>query len=80
MATFGLGFCTKGIMAGRVRIPIHDWQGRLVAYAGRWVGPIEDLPEGEGKYELPAGFHKELELFNIHRVWIGGGFACRTHA
>jgi hypothetical protein len=27
VATFGLGFCTKGIMAGRVRIPIHDWQG-----------------------------------------------------
>ena len=55
-------------MAGRVCIPIHNADGQLVAYAGRWVGPLEDLPEGKGKYELPAGFHKELELFNLHRV------------
>jgi DNA primase len=68
VATFGLGFCGKGIMAGRVCIPIHDWQGQTVAYAGRWVGPLEDLPEGKGKYELPAGFRKEQELFNLHRV------------
>jgi DNA primase len=54
-------------MAGRVCIPIHDGEGQLAAYAGRWVGP-EDPPEGKGKYELPAGFRKELELFNLHRV------------
>jgi DNA primase len=64
VATFGLGFCSKGSMAGRVCIPIHDAEGALVAYAGRWVGPEEDLPEGKGKYELPSGFHKGLELFN----------------
>ena len=55
-------------MAGRVCIPIHDADGRTVAYAGRWVGPEEDLPEGKGKYELPAGFHTGLELFNLHRA------------
>ena len=55
-------------MAGRVCIPIHNWQGQTVAYAGRWVGKLEDLPEGEGKHELPGGFHKELELFNLNRV------------
>jgi DNA primase len=65
---FGLGYCGKGIMAGRVCVPIHDADGRTVAYAGRWVGPLEDLPEGKGRYELPAGFRKELELFNLHRV------------
>ena len=65
---FGLGFCDKGIMAGRVCIPIHNADGQIVAYAGRWVGPLEDLPEGKGKYELPAGFRKDLELFNLHRV------------
>jgi hypothetical protein len=68
IATFGLGYCGKGSMAGRVCIPIHDGDGALVAYAGRWVGPEEDLPEGKGKYELPAGFHKGLELFNLHRA------------
>jgi DNA primase len=55
-------------MAGRVCIPIHNWEGKLVAYAGRWVGPMEGLPEGKGKYELPSGFRKELELFNLHRA------------
>jgi DNA primase len=65
---FGLGFCGKGIMAGRVCIPIHNADGATVAYAGRWVGPMEELPEGKGKYELPSGFRKELELFNLHRV------------
>jgi DNA primase len=65
---FGLGYCEKGIMAGRVCIPIHNAEGQIVAYAGRWAGKLEDLPEGKGKYELPAGFHKELELFNLNRV------------
>jgi len=55
-------------MAGRVCIPIQNGDGRTVAYAGRWVGPDESLPEGKGKYELPAGFRKELELFNLHRA------------
>jgi DNA primase len=68
VATFGLGYCGKGSMAGRVCIPIHNADGALVAYAGRWVGPEEDLPEGKGKYELPSGFHKGLELFNLHRA------------
>src|SRR3712207_134942 len=65
---FGLGYCARGLMAGRVCIPIQNWEGYTVAYAGRWVGPEEDLPEGKGKYELPSGFRKELELFNLHRV------------
>ncbi len=28
---FGLGFCSKGIMNGRIAIPIHDERGELVA-------------------------------------------------
>ncbi len=65
---FGLGFCAKGSMAGRVCIPIENAEGELVAYAGRWVGTDEDLPEGEEKYKLPKGFYKNLELWNLHRV------------
>src|SRR4051794_20579132 len=67
-ATFGLTFAEKGIMAGRVCIPIHNHAGELVAYAGRWVGSDETIPEGEEKYKLPKGFQKNLELFNLHRV------------
>jgi DNA primase len=65
---FGLGFCANGSMAGRICISIENAAGELVAYAGRWVGTDEDLPEGEEKYKLPKGFHKALELWNLHRV------------
>ena len=65
---FGVGFCQKGSMQGRVCVPIHNAAGNLVAYAGRWAGALEDLPEGEEKWKLPKGFHKSLELFNLHRV------------
>ncbi|MDQ3831048.1 MAG: CHC2 zinc finger domain-containing protein [Candidatus Tectomicrobia bacterium] len=66
LAAFGVGYCTgKGIMAGRIAIPIHNEHGELVAYAGRWPGIP---PEGEGKYKLPAGFHKSLVVYNLHRA------------
>ena len=66
---FGLGFYAgERTMVGRVCIPIHNAAGELVAYAGRWVGSDETLPEGEEKYKLPKGFVKTLELFNLHRV------------
>ena len=66
IAHFGVGWCTgKGIMAGRVAIPIHNEQGELVAYAGRWPG---EPPDGEGKYKLPTGFHKSRVVYNLHRA------------
>jgi hypothetical protein len=53
VATFGLGFCTKGIMAGRVCIPIHDWQGRLVALR-RPLGRTDRGPSRrEGQVRVP---------------------------
>lgn len=63
---FGLGYCKRGLMKTRIAIPIHDEEGKLVAYAGRWAG--EELPQGENKYMLPHGFKKSHVLFNLHRV------------
>ncbi|MBA7494284.1 DNA primase [subsurface metagenome] len=62
---FGLGFCKRGLMKDRVAIPIHDENGELVAYAGRFAG---DSPEGEPKYKLPPKFQKHLCLYNFHRA------------
>lgn len=65
---FGLGFCRKGIMANRIAIPIHDHQGRLIAYCGRALD--EELIRTEGKYKLPSsehGFHKSHVLYNLNR-------------
>ncbi len=62
LAEFGVGFCSKGMMADRIAIPIRDPDGQVVAYAGRWPG---EAPEGTPKYKLPPGFRKSLELFNL---------------
>jgi len=62
---FGLGFCSKGMMADRIAIPIHNVKSEVVAYSGRFPGePTEDTP----KYKLPQGFRKSQELFNIDRA------------
>ena len=67
IATFGLGYhAGRGILHGRIVIPIHDDQGQLIAYAGRWPG--NDAPEGEPKYKFPPNFHKSLVLYNLHRA------------
>lgn len=68
IATFGLGYhAGRGIMHGRIVIPIHNEAGELIAYAGRWPGDA-GWAEGENKYKLPPGFHKSLVLFNLHRA------------
>jgi DNA primase len=60
---FGVGFFPgKGSMHGRIVIPIHNPKGELVAYAGR------SIDGSEPRYKFPAGFHKSLELYNVHRV------------
>ena len=62
---FGIGFCAKGMMAGRIAIPIHNAEGGVVAYSGRL--PAEPTAENP-KYKLPQGFRKSLEVFNIDRA------------
>jgi DNA primase len=69
IAEFGLGYCSRGVMAGCICLPIHNERGELVAYAGRWPG--DDPPEGQERYKLPAKFQKSRVLFNLHRVAIG---------
>ena len=47
LVDFGAGFCAKGMMAGRIAIPIHNPNGEVVAYAGRYAGePDKDTPKG----------------------------------
>lgn len=62
---FGIGFCSKGMMADRIAIPVHNAKGEVVAYAGRFPG---DAGEDTPKYKLPPGFRKSQELFNIDRA------------
>ena len=63
---FGAGYAPKGIMRGRLAIPIHDWSGELVAYAGRAV-----TDDQSPALIFPNGFRPEQYLFNAHRVGEG---------
>ncbi|MBF0330218.1 MAG: toprim domain-containing protein [Nitrospirae bacterium] len=62
---FGLGFCQRGSIKDRIAIPIHNTQGQIVAYCGRAVD--DDQIKNEGKYKLPANFHKSSVIYNLHR-------------
>jgi len=64
--TFGVGFCVRGLMKGRIAIPIHNERGELVAYAGRAIN--DELAKEEGKYKLPGGFLKGHVVFNLNRA------------
>ncbi|MBA4150140.1 MAG: toprim domain-containing protein [Verrucomicrobia bacterium] len=85
LVDFGVGYCAKGMMAERIAIPIHNAEGGVVAYAGRFPG---EPPEGTPKYKLPQGFRKSLEVYNIDRaikeptdmplVIVEGFFGCMT--
>lgn len=60
---FGAGYCSKGLLKGRLAIPIHGGSGELLAYAGLAV------EEGETpRYLFPPKFHPALEVFNLHRL------------
>ena len=63
---FQMGFCERGMMKGRWCFPIHNPDGEVVAYAGRWVD--KELPKGVTRYLLPPKFAKSHELFNLHRA------------
>jgi DNA primase len=59
---FGAGYAPKGVMRGRLAIPIHDWAGTLLAYCGRSV-------KGESPTLIfPNGFDPVGHIFNAHRI------------
>lgn len=70
IAEFGLGYAKRGSMKGRICFPVHNVDGELIAYSGRWVG--DDLPDDTPRYLLPKGFEKSLVLYNLHRVLAEG--------
>jgi DNA primase len=73
---FGLGYCSRGLMQGRIAIPLHDTAGRLIGYAGRLVDDAA-IDEDHPKYRFPSSrerdgkvyeFHKTLLVHNLHAL------------
>jgi DNA primase len=74
--TFGLGYCHRGLMKGRIAIPLHDKQGALIGYAGRIVDE-ETIGKDTPRYLFPGSrerngtrheFRKSAFLYNGFRV------------
>lgn len=73
---FGLGYCGRGLLSGRIAIPLHDAKGRLIGYAGRVVDD-STITDDNPMYRLPAKreregrtleFKKSLFLYNGSRL------------
>jgi DNA primase len=60
---FGAGYCTKGLLKGRLAIPIHGAKGELVAYVGL---AVEE--DASPRYLFPPKFYAPLEVFSLHRL------------
>jgi DNA primase len=62
---FGVGYYGgSGFLRQRIVFPIHDSQGRLVAYAGR------SIDDSEPRYLFPPGFRKSQVVFNLQRAML----------
>lgn len=71
VAHFGLGFCARGLLKGRVAIPLHDPEGKRVGYAGLAAEAVEPrylFPEDRERRGAKLCFRKGLLLYNAHRV------------
>ena len=60
---FGAGYAPKGILRGRLAIPIHDAEGVLIGYCGRAV-----TEEQQPNLIFPKGFNPDAYRFNLHRL------------
>lgn len=71
---FGLGYCSKGLMAGRIAIPLHDATGNLVGYAGRLVDD-EAIDEDHPKYRFPSTRKRDGTLYEFRKgLFVYNGF------
>lgn len=62
-AGFGVGYYAgSGFLRQRILFPLHDGEGRRVAYAGR------SLDDSEPRYLFPPGFPKSRVVYNLHRA------------
>lgn len=72
---FGLGYCSRGLMQGRIVIPLHDAAGRLIGYAGRLVDDSR-VNEENPKYLFPGTRERQGKRYEFHKsLFLYNGFA-----
>ena len=67
MSHFGLGYCSRGMLAGRIAIPLHDMQGRLIGYAGR-LAFDEAVDDANPKYVFPSRRERNGKILEFSRT------------
>ena len=76
IARFGLGFCKRGSLAGRIAIPLEDDQAQLIGYTGLVLDETQ-VSEQMPKYQYPGNrdidgvahvFDRNKFLYNGFRV------------
>ena len=63
---FGLGYAPRGILRGRVAVPIRDRAGVLLAYCG-----IAASNEQSPRFLFPSNFDPASAIFNADRIAAG---------
>ena len=61
---FEAGLCSRGMMAGRFAVPIHNTEGELLAYCGIAV----DESKERLKFPPSDKYDPSIDLFNLHRA------------
>lgn len=78
IAHFGLGYCARGSLAGRVAIPLYDSDEKLLGYAGRVVDDAT-ITEENPRYRLPAKRERDGKVLEFRKtLFLYNGFRFKT--
>ena len=63
-AYFQAGYCSRGMMQGRLAVPIHNLGGVLLGYCGIALGDCKN------RFKFPPAdkYERGIDLFNLHRA------------
>lgn len=77
---FGLGYSNRGLMKGRIAIPLHDTEGKLIGYAGRLVDDSQINGE-HSKYLFPGSRDRDGTVYEFRKgEFLFNGFRLETPA
>lgn len=65
--TFGLGYCSRGYFSGRIAIPLHDAEAKLIGYAGEHIGE-ERVNEEMGSLLFPEDRERDGKRIRFDRT------------
>jgi DNA primase len=75
---FGLGFCSRGMLKGRIAIPLHDHEAKLVGYAGRVVDDAT-INEDNPRYRFPGEHKRDGKIFEFRKtLFLYNGFRIKA--